>query len=176
MGCDEEMIASCRGATSGQSPSKYLEFRLWVLRLRLKYLSIFGIRVSDGRRGLWAFQRLRSHQMTRAALEATLFSDHDHSRLHMGGCQNCGPFLGTSHNTAPSIWGTQKGTIVLTPTHISDILVDPRVFRARQVKLLNRSSVNLPKREELSFRRVLAFPKAFSVFQPPRHKKLELLL
>ena len=31
----------------------------------------------------------------------------------MGGCPNYGPFL----NTAPSIWGTQKGTIVLTTTH-----------------------------------------------------------
>ena len=36
----------------------------------------------------------------------------------MGGCQNYGPFLGPDYNTAPDIWGTQKGAIILTTTHV----------------------------------------------------------
>ena len=40
--------------------------------------------------------------------------------VHMGGCQNYGPFLGPYYNTAPYISGTQKGTIILTPTHIGN--------------------------------------------------------
>ena len=36
----------------------------------------------------------------------------------MGGCQNYGPFLGSYYNTAPIIQGTQKGTLILTTTHI----------------------------------------------------------
>ena len=39
--------------------------------------------------------------------------------LYMGGCQNYGPFLGPYYNTAPNIYGTQKGTIILTTTHIN---------------------------------------------------------
>ena len=35
----------------------------------------------------------------------------------MGGCQNYG-FLGPYHNAAPNIEGAQKGTLVLTTTHI----------------------------------------------------------
>ena len=38
--------------------------------------------------------------------------------LHMGGCQNCGPFLGTLNNRCRIIIGTQKGTIILTTTHM----------------------------------------------------------
>ena len=36
----------------------------------------------------------------------------------MGGCQDYGPFLDPYYNTAPNIWGTHKGTIILTTTHI----------------------------------------------------------
>ena len=36
----------------------------------------------------------------------------------VGGCQNCDPFLGPYNNTAPNIQGTQKGTIILTTTHV----------------------------------------------------------
>ena len=36
-------------------------------------------------------------------------------RSYVGGCQNYGPFLGPYYNTAPNIWGTQKGTIILQP-------------------------------------------------------------
>ena len=39
--------------------------------------------------------------------------------LHMGSCQNYGPFLGPDYNTAPIIYGTQKGTLILTTTHIN---------------------------------------------------------
>ena len=38
--------------------------------------------------------------------------------LHMGGCQNYGPFLAPCFNTAPNIYGTEKGTIILTTTHM----------------------------------------------------------
>ena len=37
---------------------------------------------------------------------------------HMGGCQNYCPFLGPYYNTAPNIESTQKGTILLTTTHM----------------------------------------------------------
>ena len=37
---------------------------------------------------------------------------------YVSGCQNCGPFLGSYYNMAPNISGTQKGTIVLTTTHV----------------------------------------------------------
>ena len=38
--------------------------------------------------------------------------------LHMGGCQNDGPFWGTLNIRCRSILGTQKGSIILTTTHI----------------------------------------------------------
>ena len=37
---------------------------------------------------------------------------------HMGGCQNYGDFLGTLNIRGRIIIGTQKGTIILTTTHI----------------------------------------------------------
>ena len=36
----------------------------------------------------------------------------------MGGCQKYGPFLGTLHIRGRMIIGIQKGTIVLTTTHV----------------------------------------------------------
>ena len=36
----------------------------------------------------------------------------------MGSCQNYGPFLGTLNNRCRIIRGTQKGTIILTTTHM----------------------------------------------------------
>ena len=36
----------------------------------------------------------------------------------MGGCQNYGPFLGTLNIRCRIILGTQKGTIILTTTHV----------------------------------------------------------
>ena len=38
---------------------------------------------------------------------------------HMGGCQNYGPFLGALNIRCRIIIGIQKGTIILTTTHIS---------------------------------------------------------
>ena len=37
----------------------------------------------------------------------------------MGGCQNYGPLLGTLNIRGRLIIGTQKGTIILTTTHIA---------------------------------------------------------
>ena len=37
----------------------------------------------------------------------------------MGGCQNYGPFLDPHYNTAPNMYGTPKGTIILTTTHMT---------------------------------------------------------
>ena len=42
----------------------------------------------------------------------------------MGSCQNYGPFLGTLNNRCRIIIGTQKGTIILTTTHIKLYLYD----------------------------------------------------
>ena len=36
----------------------------------------------------------------------------------MGGCQNYGPLLDPNFKKAPNILGAQKGTIILTTTHI----------------------------------------------------------
>ena len=41
----------------------------------------------------------------------------------MGGCQNYGPFLGTLNIRCRIIMGTQKGTIILTTTHIGILRV-----------------------------------------------------
>ena len=38
--------------------------------------------------------------------------------VNMGGCQNYGPFLGTPNIKCRTILGTQKGTIILTTTHV----------------------------------------------------------
>ena len=38
--------------------------------------------------------------------------------IHMGGCQKYGPFLGTLNIRCRVIIGTQKGTLILTTTHI----------------------------------------------------------
>ena len=38
--------------------------------------------------------------------------------MYMGSCQNYGPFLGTLNNRCHIIIRTQKGTIILTTTHI----------------------------------------------------------
>ena len=38
---------------------------------------------------------------------------------HLGGCQNYGPFLGPLKNRCRIIIGTQKGTIILTATHVN---------------------------------------------------------
>ena len=43
---------------------------------------------------------------------------------HMGSCQNYGPFLGTLNNRCRIKIGTQKGTIVLTTTHVGSFLRD----------------------------------------------------
>ena len=40
------------------------------------------------------------------------------TEMHVGSCQNYGPFLGTLNNRCRTIIGTQKGTIILTTTHV----------------------------------------------------------
>ena len=40
------------------------------------------------------------------------------ARPYVGGCQNSGHFLGTVNIKCPIIIGNQKGTIILTPTHV----------------------------------------------------------
>ena len=47
----------------------------------------------------------------------------------MGGCQNYGPFLGTLNIRCRTIIGTQKGTMILTTTHIQN----PKPFEGSQV-------------------------------------------
>ena len=42
----------------------------------------------------------------------------ENGNYYMGGCQNYGPFLGTLYIRCRIIIGTQKGTIILTTTHI----------------------------------------------------------
>ena len=40
--------------------------------------------------------------------------------MHMGGCQNYGPFLGTLNIKCRTIFGTQKGTLILLTTHMDE--------------------------------------------------------
>ena len=53
---------------------------------------------------------------------------------YMGGCQNYDPFLGTLNLRCRTIIGIQKGTIILTTTHIGvlgfRVLVDYDCFSA----------------------------------------------
>ena len=46
----------------------------------------------------------------------------------MGGCQNYGPFLGTLNSRCRIIMGTQKGTIILTTTHIGTMEKENRNY------------------------------------------------
>ena len=41
-----------------------------------------------------------------------------HEDVDVGGCQKYRPSLGPYYDTAPNIQGTQKGTIILTATHV----------------------------------------------------------
>ena len=76
---------------------------------------------------------------------------HVYMHIHMGGCQNYGPFLGTLNNRCRIIIGTQKGAIILTTTHMclipaadgvlvtsKDIHtdVDPRSIKGRLINAL----------------------------------------
>ena len=51
----------------------------------------------------------------------------------MGGCQNYGPSLDPYSNTAPSILGIQKGTIVLITTHVLRQMFMGSYLRTRAV-------------------------------------------
>ena len=42
--------------------------------------------------------------------------------IYMGGCQNDGPFLGTLNIRGRIVIGIQKGTTILTTTHIYSYL------------------------------------------------------
>ena len=67
-------------------------------------------------------------------------------RGHMGGCQNYGPFLGTLNNKCRIIIRTQKGTIVLTTTHMDLPRSEPQSsVLPRHVELFTRvgSALNL---------------------------------
>ena len=44
--------------------------------------------------------------------------------VHVGSCQNYGPFLGTLNNRCRIIIGTPKGTIILTTTHVLALLLN----------------------------------------------------
>ena len=47
----------------------------------------------------------------------------------MGGCQNYGPLLGTLNIRCRIIIRTQKGTIILTITHIGSWVIEGSVHR-----------------------------------------------
>ena len=49
----------------------------------------------------------------------------------MGSCQNYGPLLGTLNTRCRTIIGTQKGTLILTTTHMAfgKVLLSKRILR-----------------------------------------------
>ena len=59
---------------------------------------------------------------------------------YVGGCQNYGPFLGPYYNTAPIIYGTQKGTLILTTTHMFRILKGRTCLAGRNFKSFEETS------------------------------------
>ena len=56
----------------------------------------------------------------------------------VGGCQNYGPFLGTLNNRCRTILRTQKGTIILTTTHVR--LIREKVCGPLQTEIRNQDS------------------------------------
>ena len=52
----------------------------------------------------------------------------------MGSCQNYGPFLGHPNNRCRTIIGTQKGTIVLTTTHLIASMEPEALLKAIALK------------------------------------------
>ena len=64
----------------------------------------------------------------------------------MGGCQNYGPFLGTLNIRCRIIIGTQKGTIILTTTHVysnSTVLLSSAARRSTTQVMNNLDFVHL---------------------------------
>ena len=55
---------------------------------------------------------------TPSTADARLFQEYEGVCRHLGGCQNYGPFLGTLNIGCRIIIWTQKGTIILTTTHL----------------------------------------------------------
>ena len=52
-------------------------------------------------------------------IEGLGFERSEVLQVHMGGCQNYGPFSGTLDIRCRIIIGTPKGTVILTTTHIA---------------------------------------------------------
>ena len=71
--------------------------------------------------------------MRRASMEEqTRHSALPTMKVHMSGCQNYGPFLGSQNIRRRIIIGTQKGTIILTTTHmVLPVLAGPTAPAAR---------------------------------------------
>ena len=71
------------------------------------------------KKGTPNFRKLSYGMMCSSALGFWASGFRTYSKaLYMGSCQNYGPFLGLYYNTAPIIYGTQKGTLILTTTHM----------------------------------------------------------
>ena len=65
-----------------------------------------------------------------------------YTHIHMGGCQNYGPFLGTLNIRCRIRKGIQKGTIILTTTHI--LLRKGGKHLERQARYLLRLIMKIP--------------------------------
>ena len=97
----------------------------------LRVLGFKGFRVLGFRDfAFHSFQDSRDFwQTTQCAANATfaIAMASFHTCLYVGGGQNCGPFLGTLNIRGRIIIGIQKGTVILTTTHIStaDMLAVP---------------------------------------------------
>ena len=55
----------------------------------------------------------------------------------MGSCQNYGPFLGTQNNRCRIVLETQKGTLILTTTHMRPSFDAPFISRKSPSKAPN---------------------------------------
>ena len=81
---------------------------------------------------------------------------------YMGGCQNYGPFLGTLNIRCRIIIGIQKGTIILTTTHmISSATTDMRNLQRH----FSEPRISAPSRHQR------IHPKLGGPFSGGPHKK-----
>ena len=120
-GCRASEVICARACGVGLSRPVPLWIRLACLRVRhIRSWRTGGLRFLQSTTRTCGFESigLNSADGCCEILRLCRFSSSRSSGRHMGGCQNYGPFLGTLNNRCRIIIGTQRGTLILTTTHI----------------------------------------------------------
>ena len=107
-------------ATASLVPLSFLFSSVFVLPLLLFLLLLFHFLLLLVFSSLQTFPTART--CARRSMAELVRRELRHSSRtawqNMGGCHNCGPFLGTLNIRCRIIIGTQKGTIILTTAHM----------------------------------------------------------